>query len=42
VVTVFGFKAVFALSGIGRFLAALIFARGVPDLARETVAPFSG
>lgn len=27
VVTVFGFKAVFAISGIGRFIAALIFAR---------------
>jgi MFS family permease len=31
VVTVFGFKAVFAISGIGRFIAALIFARFVME-----------
>jgi MFS family permease len=31
VVTVFGYKAVFALSGIGRFAAALIFARFVVE-----------
>ncbi len=31
VVTVFGFKAVFAISGIGRFIAALIFARFVTE-----------
>jgi predicted MFS family arabinose efflux permease len=29
VVTVFGYKAVFAISGIGRFAAALIFAKYV-------------
>ncbi len=31
VVTAFGYKAVFALSGIGRFIAALIFARFVTE-----------
>jgi MFS family permease len=31
VVTTFGYKAVFALSGIGRFIAALIFARFVTE-----------
>jgi MFS family permease len=31
VVTIFGYKAVFALSGIGRFIAALIFAKFVVD-----------
>jgi MFS family permease len=33
VVTAFGYKAVFALSGIGRFTAALIFARFVTEKA---------
>ncbi|MGB7539545.1 MAG: MFS transporter [Anaerolineales bacterium] len=31
VVTAFGYKAVFAISGIGRFIAALIFARFVKE-----------
>jgi len=38
VVTVFGFKAVFALSGIGRFAAALIFARFVTEKSQPVPA----
>jgi MFS family permease len=39
VVTVFGYKAVFALSALGRFLAALIFARFVVEKPTGQPAP---
>jgi MFS family permease len=42
VVTAFGYKAVFAISGIGRLIAALIFARFVTDKPHEAAAPAHG
>jgi MFS family permease len=39
VVTAFSYKAVFALSGIGRFIAALIFARFVTEEFHKEVVP---
>jgi len=42
VVTAFGYKTVFAISGIGRLIAALIFARFVTDKPHEAAAPAHG
>ncbi|MBN2086429.1 MAG: MFS transporter [Anaerolineales bacterium] len=42
VVTAFGYKAVFAISGIGRLVAALIFARYVTERPQESAAPAHG